>query len=250
MSFGTLGSMVSRAALLCALGLVVAAPALAEPGDSKKSNEAETEAEAAEGESGDGASEEATESPDAKLDEPPPKGARGGGTKLSPLNPRPEEFPQEGPSEAPVSLAELLSDIAALRSRVAALTTALYASQLRVFVAAEGDDSRIEQLVVTLDDGVVFTAKDTFVAEETRQIYEHAVAPGQHVLGIEVERHDARAESFRTWQSSRFSIQVPENERLEVDLVLEDDSDMGEEFPDDRDGEYDLRVRARALIVE
>jgi len=43
---------------------------------------------------------------------------------------------------------------------------------------------------------------------------------------------------------------VPENQTLEATVMLEDDSDMAEDFPDDQDGEYDLRVRLRAQVAE
>jgi hypothetical protein len=34
-----------------------------------------------------------------------------------------------------------------------------------------------------------------------------------------------------------------------VDLVMSDDSDMADDFPDDNEGEYDVRVRARIKAV-
>jgi hypothetical protein len=43
---------------------------------------------------------------------------------------------------------------------------------------------------------------------------------------------------------------VPESQKLETSFRIEDDSDMADEFPDDQDGEYDLRVRLRAQVVE
>jgi hypothetical protein len=43
---------------------------------------------------------------------------------------------------------------------------------------------------------------------------------------------------------------VPESKRLETSLRIEDDSDMADDFPDVEDGEYDLRVRLRAQVVD
>jgi hypothetical protein len=188
---------------------------------------------------------------DPKLDAPPTAAASTGeGPRPSPLNPEADEFPHGEPAPGPAELDALLSDIASLRGRVAALTTSLFSSKLRVYVRTEGDDARVDSFVVTLDDGVVFTAEGQFVAEDDRVVYEHAVAPGNHVLGVEVERHDARGKGYRTWQSTRLSIVVPDKKLLEVDLRIEDDSDMAEDFPDDEDGEYELDVRARARVVE
>lgn len=170
-------------------------------------------------------------------------------TKLSPLTPRANEFPTGPPSPPPADFDRLLGDIAALRSRVAALTATLFKSKVRIVVETRGRDARIESLAVTLDDGVVFAAAERFSADDSRVVYEHAVAPGQHVLGLELERYDARKREYRTWQSSRFSLFVPESRLVEAHFVLEDASDMAVDFPDDQDGRYELRVRLRARVV-
>ena len=171
-------------------------------------------------------------------------------TKPSPLTPAPAEFPSGVAKPPPFEYDKLLGDIAALRSRVAALTTTLFASKLRVVVETRGDDARLASFNITLDDGVVFSAPDRFSAEDERVVYEHAVAPGHHVVGLEIERYDARNKQYRTWQSSRFSVVVPESKLVDTHLTIVDDSDMAEDFPDDADGEYDLRVKLRARVVE
>lgn len=186
------------------------------------------------------------------LGAPPPKGVaeQKPETKPSPLTPKPEEFPSGVAKPPPFEYDKLLGDIAALRSRVAALTTTLFASKLRVVVETRGNDARLASLSITLDDGVVFAAPERFSADDERTVYEHAVAPGHHVVGVEIERFDARNKDFRTWQSSRFSVVIPESKLVDTHLVIVDDSDMAEDFPDDADGEYDLRVKLRARVVE
>jgi hypothetical protein len=171
-------------------------------------------------------------------------------TKPSPLTPKPEEFPSGAAKPPPFEYDKLLGDIAALRSRVAALTTTLFASKLRVVVETKGSEARLSSFSVTLDDGVVFAAPERFSAEDERTVYEHAVAPGHHVVGVEIERYDARNKEYRTWQSSRFSVVIPESKLVDTHLTIVDDSDMADDFPDDRDGEYDLRVKLRARVVE
>jgi hypothetical protein len=170
--------------------------------------------------------------------------------KPSPLTPNPEEFPTGVAKPPPFEYDKLLGDIAALRSRVAALTTTLFASKLRVVVETKGDDARLASFNITLDDGVVFAAPDRFSAEDERTVYEHAVAPGHHVVGVEIERYDARNKAYRTWQSSRFSVVIPESKLVDAHLRIIDDSDMADDFPSDADGEYDLRVKLRARVVE
>ena len=117
-------------------------------------------------------------------------------------------------------------------------------------IEARGSDARIASFSVTLDEGVVFTAPERFAAEDERTVYEHSVAPGHHLLGVEVERFDTRNKEYRTWQSSRFSVIVPESQLVDAHLIVQDGSDMAKDFPSDRDGEYDLRVRLRARVVK
>jgi len=192
----------------------------------------------------------AAPSPSDDLGERPTPALDSRGSKLSPLTPAPNEFPGK-PLPAPsIELDRLLGDIATLRGRVAALTTTLFKSRIRVIVEAHGAEARIESLNVNLDDGVVFAAPERFSAEDERVVYEHAVAPGQHVLGLDIERYDLRGKNFRTWQSSRFSVVVPEGQLVEAHFKLEDSSDMAEDFPDDQDGEYEIGVRLRARVAE
>ena len=199
-----------------------------------------------------GGGEAAATSGSDDLGAPPPKDAaeQSPEKKPSPLTPKPEEFPSGVAKPPPFEYDKLLGDIAALRSRVAALTTTLFASKLRVVVETRGDDARLASFNITLDDGVVFAAPDRFSAEDERVVYEHAVAPGHHVVGVEIERYDARNKDYRTWQSSRFSVVIPESKLVDTHLTIVDDSDMADDFPDDQDGEYDLRVKLRARVVQ
>jgi hypothetical protein len=191
----------------------------------------------------------ATGAPD-DLGGPPPKAAATTENKLSPLNPEANELPDGGSQTPPAEYDQLLGDIAALRSRVSAVTTTLFASKVRVVVETRGNDARVANFTVTLDDGVVFTAPDRFVADDERTVYEHAVAPGHHVVGIEIERFDTRGAEYRTWQSSRFSIVIPESKLVDAHVIIQDNSDMGKDFASDQDGEYDLRVRLRARVAK
>lgn len=187
---------------------------------------------------------------DPALGAAPPPASASAGPKPSPLTPRADEFPDGGAAPAPAKYDALLGEIATLRGRVAALTQTLFSSQIIVKVQVEDDAARIESFEVTLDDGVVYSAPQRFAAEDEKTVYEHAVAPGHHVLGVAVTRYDSRAREWRSAQTTQLSVVVPENAKLETVVRLEDDSDMAVDFPDDKDGEYDLRVRLRARVVE
>lgn len=183
--------------------------------------------------------------------EPPPVAEiMDGGLRASPLNPAPQELPGASNVDAgtPVDYDRLLADIAALRARAAAVSDTLYQSRVAVALQTDGDHGKITRCTVSLDDGVVWTAPTAaFSAADMTTVYDHAVAPGRHAVTVDVERKDDRDESFRTSQRSRFTVDVPRDQRLDVQVKILDDSSMGGDFPSDRSGKYDLRFRVKAV---
>jgi hypothetical protein len=170
-----------------------------------------------------------------------------GGQKPSPLNPAPAEFASQpaAPASGALDYDKLLGDISTLRARVAAVGDSLFRSRIAIAVQTEGAHAKIARFTVSLDDGVVYTAQPSFRPEDMTLVYEHAVAPGRHAVTIDVERRDAHDEAFSTTQRSRMVVDVPKDHRLSVEARIIDDSTMGEDFPGDRSGKYDLRVRAK-----
>jgi hypothetical protein len=177
---------------------------------------------------------------------PAPPGESGDGGKLSPLNPAPNEFSDAGAPVTSLDYDRLLADIGSLRARVAAVSDTLFHSRIAVSLETNGDHGRIASLTVSLDDGVVWTSPASFRAENATTVYDHAVAPGHHAVTIDVERRDDRDDAFRSAQRSRFVVDVPADQRLGVEVALWDDSNMGGDFPADKKGRYELRVRMRA----
>jgi len=181
--------------------------------------------------------------------EPPPSPELGdGGLRASPLNPTAQEMPgSAADAGAPIDYDRLLADIAALRARVAAVSDNMYQSRVAVAVQTDGDHGKIARLTVAIDDGIVYTAPASFAASDATTVYDHSVAPGRHAVTVDVERKDDRDESFRTSQRNRFTVEVPRDHRVEVLVKIIDDSSMGKEFPADRSGKYDLRVKVKAV---
>jgi hypothetical protein len=181
-----------------------------------------------------------------------PAGAMGTAApaRPSPLNPTPAEFPSTSPAPSTSQLDALISRVAALRSRIAALASTMFSSKLRIEVRAVGDTVRLESMHVSVDGGVVYSAPSRAVFDQPAIVYEHAVAPGSHVVSIEVERHDARNPQFSTWQESRFVVLVPEKKLLWTRLELEDESSMAEDFEEDNEGQYQLRVKLLAEVTD
>jgi hypothetical protein len=168
----------------------------------------------------------------------------------SPLNPTPDEFPKPASGFASAELDALMSRVAALRTRIAALSATLFSSKLRVELRTTGDSVRIKSLRVSLDGGVVYTAPAQAFFDTPQIVYEHAVAAGPHVVAVEVERQDVRQPQYSTWQSSRFVVSVPEKRLLWTRLELEDASSMGEDFAEDEAGRYELAVRLEVEVSE
>jgi hypothetical protein len=176
-----------------------------------------------------------------------------GGVKLSPLNPTAAEMPPLTSPPAPASSAgvdyeKLVGDIAALRARVAAVGDSLFVARIALAVETDGSHSKVGRMVVSLDDGVVYTAPANFRADDAQTIYDHAVAPGRHAVTVDVDRRDDRDETFKDAQHARFIVDVPADNKLSVTLRLGDDSNMGN-FPGDRSGKYDIRVRMKATAA-
>lgn len=182
---------------------------------------------------------------------PPPMYAQGGddgGIRPSPLNPAPNEMPGYATVDAgTVDYDHLLGDIAALRARVAAVGENLFHSRVALFVETDGSHAKIGKLTVAIDDGVVYSSPAGFHADDMTPIYEHSVAPGRHAITVDVARRDDRNDAFRNEQKSRFTVDVPRDEELTVEIEVDDYSGMGDDFPSDKKGKYDFRVKVKAV---
>jgi hypothetical protein len=183
---------------------------------------------------------------DAGVVPAPPADMSDGGGRLSPLNPAPNEFADAGPQASSIDYDKLLADVASLRARVAAVTDTLFHSRIAVAIETSGSHGRVASLSVSLDDGIVWTSPPAFRADSPTVVYEHAVAPGHHAVSVEAERRDDRNDTFRSTQRSRFVVDVPVDLRLAVEIKLSDDSNMANDFPSGKSGDYSLSVRMSA----
>ncbi|CAN5215541.1 hypothetical protein BH09MYX1_BH09MYX1_09300 [soil metagenome] len=168
-----------------------------------------------------------------------------GGVRMSPLNPAPNEFPGPIADAGTYDYDKLLGDIAALRARVAAVGDNLFHARIAINVRTDESHGKLGRLVISLDDGAVYTAPAGFKADDMTPIYAHAVAAGRHAITVDVERKDDRNDAFKSTQRSRFIVEVPKDQELKVEFKIIDDSDMGA-FGTDNSGGYDLRVRMKA----
>ncbi len=169
------------------------------------------------------------------------------GGRASPLTPAPGEMPSSSTVDAgpPVDYDRLLADLAALRTRVAAVGEGLFQSRMAVAIRVDGDRARVAKVTLSVDDGVVYTSPQGFRADDLTPVFARALAPGRHALTIDIEREDKENAAFKSGQRSRFIVEVPRDEQLDVEVRIEDDSTMGD-LPSKKSGRYDLRVRLKA----
>jgi hypothetical protein len=227
------------------LVLALAGPVSAKPKLAKHAAPApETPPSAAPSEAGD-LSAPPTAAPEP-TPEPPPTAAK----------PAHATSPEPAP-DAPLAdekLAALRADVTALvddmvqaRSRAALLGKTLFKTQVRVRVQnLAAPDPVLVKIVLKLDGAPIFRSDGTsFKSEDPRQVFQGYLAPGAHVLSAEIEQRsrDDAAYGYALHESYRF--QALREKRSELTLVLDDDSNLASDFPDDAKGEYDVRVKLR-----
>lgn len=149
-------------------------------------------------------------------------------------------------------LGGLMDELVQARARAALLGKTLFKTVLRVHVQNLAEDNAsLAKLVLKLDGAPIYRGDaGSLRGDEQREVYEGFVAPGPHVLTAEIEQNsrDDSAYGYSLRESYRF--QALRDKRNELSLVLADDSDVASEFPDDQDGEYDIRTRLRVRTEE
>jgi hypothetical protein len=149
-------------------------------------------------------------------------------------------------------LSSLMDELVQARTRAALLGKTLFKTVTRVYVQnLAGDDAVLSKVVLKLDGAPIFRGDSAALrGDDSRQVFEGFIAPGPHVLTaeLEVSSRDDSAYGYSLRESYKF--QALRDKRNELSLVLRDDSDVASEFPDDQDGEYDVRLRLRVRTKE
>ncbi|HKU42367.1 MAG TPA: hypothetical protein VJR89_29615 [Polyangiales bacterium] len=227
---------------LCLLGLQ--APAHAKP----KAKKAEA------------AAQPAADAPKAEAPEPPPSAAEPAPvleTKPQPAAAEPDaEQPPAVDSEQLASLqtelGTLMDDLVQARTRAGLIGKTLFKTLIRVHVQnLAGDDTTLAKIVLKLDGAPIFRGDGASMrGDEERQVFEGFIAPGPHVLTAELEQNSRDDQAYGYSLRESYKFQALRDKRNELSLTLRDSSDMASEFPDDQDGEYDIRMRLRARTRE
>ncbi len=176
--------------------------------------------------------------------EPPPASAEPSSTPASEFDPGPPP-PDLSPIRA--DYVALMDDMVQARMRVHALGNELFRTRIRIELQDRtGGLVTLARIVVHLDGAPVFQSDGPVErADQGRELFVGALAPGPHVLTIEVEQRARDGEEFRYSLRESFRFQVVRERLSEVTLVLEDASDMARSFPAAGEGRYEVRTRMR-----
>ena len=148
------------------------------------------------------------------------------------------------PAAMSKDVAEVMDELVQLRARTRLLGKALFKTKVRIRVENEAaPDQTAVRLQLWLDGAPVWSGDGSGLRDAERVLFEGLAAPGPHVLTYEVEQRARDDEKYRYTQRASLRFMALRERRMELVLVLEDDSDMAEDFDEDEEGEYDVRVR-------
>jgi hypothetical protein len=141
----------------------------------------------------------------------------------------------------------LMDDLVEARSRSAMLGKTLFKTQVRVRVQnLASPDPVLVKIVLKLDGAPIYRGDAAALSgDDAHQVFQSFIAPGAHVLSAEIEQRsrDDAAYGYTLHESYRF--QALREKRSDLTLILDDDSDLAGDFPDDGAGEYDVRTKLR-----
>jgi hypothetical protein len=146
-------------------------------------------------------------------------------------------------------LSSVMDELAQARARATVLGKALFKTKVSVKVDNRAEDQVAVRAALWLDGAPVWNGDSSALADPERVLFSGNIAPGQHVLTYEIEQRARADESYRYTQRASHRFVVRKEHRTELRLVLEDDSDIAEDFADDDEGEYDVRTRLQVRAI-
>jgi len=147
-------------------------------------------------------------------------------------------------------LAQLMDDLVQARQRVAVLGKALFHTKVRVRIdAGDAEDQVLGKVALRLDGAAIFSGDGASLGDPERPLFEGFAAPGPHVLEVAIEQRARADEAYSYTLRESYRFEVVGERRTDLRLRLEDDSDIAEDFHDDRSGEYDVHTRLQVRAV-
>ena len=143
-----------------------------------------------------------------------------------------------------------MDDLVQARARVALLGKSLFKTRVRVKLDNRAAPEQVAvRIALWLDGAPIWSGDGSALHEQERALFDGFAAPGPHLLMVEVEQRAREDEAYRYTLRESYRFMVVPEKRTDMVLVLDDDSDMAKEFPDDQEGEYDVRTRLKVQAV-
>lgn len=141
-------------------------------------------------------------------------------------------------------LSTVMDALVSARARAALLGKSLFKTRVRVqLVNDAAGDQLLGKVALSLDGNPIYRGEGSTLDPEGAKLFEGYAAPGPHVLTVEIEQRAREDDAYRYSQTSSLRFVVPRGTLTDLTLVLDDDSDIAEDFKDDDEGEYDVRLR-------
>jgi len=143
--------------------------------------------------------------------------------------------------------AALIDEMTQARNKASLLGKTLFKTQLRLRVQnLAAPDPSLTKLVLKLDGAPVFLGDGASLrGDEAQQVFEGFITPGRHLLTAELRQESRQDSSFSYTLHDSYSFKAQRDKLSELTLIVDDDSDMASDYPDDGDGEYDVRLKLR-----
>jgi hypothetical protein len=148
-----------------------------------------------------------------------------------------------------------MDDLVQARARVAVLGKSLFKTRVRIRIDNRAAPDQVAaRAALFLDGAPIWSGDGSQLRDPERVLFEGSAAPGPHVLSLEIEQRARDEDSYRYTLRESYRFVALRERRSDLRLVLDDDSDMAEDFKDDEEGSYEvqtrLEVRAAALDDE
>jgi hypothetical protein len=177
-----------------------------------------------------------------------------------PAAPPPSAAPAQPPAAAETNaeeaaalqqeLAAVMDDLVQARARVAVIGKSLFKTKVRVKLDNRTEPDQVAaRVLLWLDGAPIFSGDGSSVRDPERALWEGFAAPGPHVLTLEIEQRSRDDEAFRYTLRESYRFVVNRERRTDVRVVLDDDSDMAEDFKDDEEGSYEVQTRFEVRAV-
>ena len=138
----------------------------------------------------------------------------------------------------------LMDELVQARSRIAVIGRTLFRTLVRIRVENRAGEQILTRFSLRLDGSPIFRS-DGALGEEERQVFEGFATPGYHFLTVEAFQRARENEDYRYELRDRFRFRVLQGKRIDILIILDDDSDIADDFPDDEEGQFDIRTRVQ-----